>query len=342
MPGEPTRWTRHRSSPSRSSRSALAGVAGKWTWASFVIACRSASSTCPRARSPPWTWATARPDRCPAVAAANASTRSPTTSTTSELSRSNAAARPAVARPVCDARPSPVHGTVASTAHPSARMPSTVRPCVDDRCMPVATTWSRRAGWSRIAASVVRIRPNSARVPVTKQTVRRDIVPLTPPPACPTTAASPRRIAPAARRPTARVTSAAGMPVPGRCTVRSASPITCPGRRSRAATRLCRLTRRTSCSPGNTRFPGVPRSPSARRISRTYRANWAGSALAAWSGPSAVRSYVRCFSITVAPAATASAPASASVAWSEYPTGTPNRSASSPIQHRCASASATG
>ena len=60
------------------------------------------------------------------------------------------------------------HATVASN-FPIVR---TVLPCSADKCIPVAMICNRNFGSPRIAKSVDRINPNSARVPVTKQTRR--------------------------------------------------------------------------------------------------------------------------------------------------------------------------
>ena len=139
-----------------------------------MIACHSASSsTCPSARSPPWTCATTRPDRCAAVAAANASTRSPTTSTMSGSSVANTV-QGTVARPVtCTSttRSSPVgrQRTTLSTRHPSQQLVDGAAVRWVRRCIPVATSWRRSPAWPSIARNVEVIRPNSARVPVTKQ-----------------------------------------------------------------------------------------------------------------------------------------------------------------------------
>jgi hypothetical protein len=58
-------------------------------------------------------------------------------------------------------------GIVVSIDHPSRRIAWMLRPCRLSRCMPVTASWSWSAGWAWMARSVDRIKPNSARVPVT-------------------------------------------------------------------------------------------------------------------------------------------------------------------------------
>src|SRR5665213_1849738 len=122
-------------------------------------------------------WATNFPEICPAEAAAKASTRSPTTSATSLLNRDKAAAMFEMALPVeialATGEPLPrAQGTTAFTRQPSATIALRLRPRERSRCIPVTMSWSVSDGCAAIVVSVERIKPNSARVPVTKQTRR--------------------------------------------------------------------------------------------------------------------------------------------------------------------------
>jgi len=105
--------------------------------------------------------------------------------------------------------------------------------------------------------------------------------------------------------PTTDGSSDGGMPVPGRMTAICSCVNIVPAEMSTAATRLFRATAAVSNSDGAGSFRPWPRAASTDRIPRTIAANSSGSNEARWSGPVRVQSRVKCFSITVAPKATA-------------------------------------
>src|SRR5690242_17180511 len=126
-------------------------------------------------------------------------------------------------------------------------------------------------------------------------------------------------------RPRTLANAPGGRPVPGRRIATSAGPRIMPAGRSRAATRLFRATLRMGSSLGVGALTPSPSAASTSRIALISSRSCSGSSDAWWSGPSRVRSRVKCFSMQAAPRPTAATATWIPRVWSESPTGTPNR-----------------
>src|SRR6185437_1039916 len=118
--------------------------------------------------------------------------------------------------------------------------------------------------------------------------------------------------------------SIGGRPEPGRWLAMSPGRRMSPAFSARAATRLLRAIGIFQISESLGVLTPSPSASSIRRIAKTMRLKSAGSSEAAWSGPSALRSSVRCFSMMLAPRATAAIAISMPSVWSEYPTASRN------------------
>ena len=89
-------------------------------------------------------------------------------------------------------------------------------------------------------------------------------------------------------------------------------------------------------------FIPLPSADSEARIFWTKSANSAGSAALVWSGPGIDLSSVKCFSIIVAPSATAAMDETSLCVWSLYPIAQLNSERSSGMTRKFASATADG
>ncbi len=88
-------------------------------------------------------------------------------------------------------------------------------------------------------------------------------------------------------------------------------------RRARASATLRRTSARIGSSEAVGFFSGAPSASSTSRIWRTSAARSSSDSEALWSGPGMSRSRVKCFSITVAPSATAAVETASPSVWSE-------------------------
>ena len=116
--------------------------------------------------------------------------------------------------------------------------------------------------------------------------------------------------------PTTMSQSIGESPSPGRFAVRFESVSVSPFFIFFAATMLFRATAMFFISEGDGVLMRLPRAESTLRTAFTIAASSAGSSDAAWSGPAADLSRVKCFSIIVAPRAVAATGTSMPAVWS--------------------------